>query len=308
MASIRKEIAVMAPAAFAWDAVRDYGALHTRLVPGLVTNTVLENDAKIRVVTFSDGLVLREHIIAVDDDIRRLVWSIEGEPFEHHNASVEIIDEGANCRVVWTADMLPHGLAETVATIMDNGLDVTKRTLEAAANAKGEAVSQSGSTQPPSVFCSTRKPTLHHVCLFVSDLEASTKFYTSGLGLVVRKQFDDIVGQRGAGAFPFGVASVFLEAGVGRYIELHPAGGGTMSPPGFPLNHLALSVDDVDAAYERAVSAGGTAIDIPVPNEKWGGTPLDVVMSGDHPESMRMAFIQGPDGELIELYRSTFVC
>ena len=34
MGSVRKELAVTAKAEDVWDAVRDFGALHTRLVPG----------------------------------------------------------------------------------------------------------------------------------------------------------------------------------------------------------------------------------------------------------------------------------
>ncbi|GAB5471313.1 MAG: hypothetical protein Kilf2KO_43430 [Rhodospirillales bacterium] len=155
------------------------------------------------------------------------------------------------------------------------------------------------------VFCPMTGPVLHHVSLFVSDMEASARFYTEGLGLTLRKEFDDIIGLRGAQSFPFTVASVFLEAGEGRYIELHPSGDGEMSPPGFPMNHLALAVVDVDAAYAQALSAGGTRFDIPVPNEDWDGTPLDVIMSGTRAEPMRMAFLQGPSGELIELYQAS---
>ena len=37
MASLYKEIRIAAPASAIWDAARDLGALHTRLVPGFVT-------------------------------------------------------------------------------------------------------------------------------------------------------------------------------------------------------------------------------------------------------------------------------
>lgn len=155
------------------------------------------------------------------------------------------------------------------------------------------------------VFCPMTGPVLHHVSLFVYDMEASTRFYTDGLGLSLHEEFDDIVGLRGVNRFPFTVASVFLEAGEGRYIELHPAGDGAMSPPGFPMNHLALAVVDVDAAYAQALTAGGKQFDIPIPDEEWDGTPLDVIMSGARPEPMRMAFLQGPSGERIELYQAS---
>ena len=48
-----------------WDALRDFGALHTRLVPGFVTDTRLDGDA--RIVTFSNGTVAREILVDCDD-------------------------------------------------------------------------------------------------------------------------------------------------------------------------------------------------------------------------------------------------
>src|SRR5262249_28453542 len=65
MATIRKEMVVRADAAAVWDAVRDVGALHERLVPGFVVDTKLEPGA--RVVTFANGMVARELIVTVDD-------------------------------------------------------------------------------------------------------------------------------------------------------------------------------------------------------------------------------------------------
>ena len=41
MASIHKEIHIAAAPEAAWAALRDVGALHTRLVPGFVTDTRL---------------------------------------------------------------------------------------------------------------------------------------------------------------------------------------------------------------------------------------------------------------------------
>ena len=73
MASIRKEISTTADADDVWDALRDVGALHTRLVPGFVTDTKLEPGA--RIVTFGNGMVARELIVTVDESERRVVWS-----------------------------------------------------------------------------------------------------------------------------------------------------------------------------------------------------------------------------------------
>src|SRR5512142_2193845 len=129
MASIRKEIVIAAPSARAWDAIRDVGALHTRLVPGFVVDTHLDGDA--RIVTFGNGAVARERIVDLDEAGRRLVWSIVGGRFEHHNGAVQVLDEpGGGARVVWLAELLPHGLAREIAGMMEQGLAVMKRTLE----------------------------------------------------------------------------------------------------------------------------------------------------------------------------------
>src|ERR1044071_9686633 len=72
MASIRKEIMTRASADDVWSALRDVGALHTRLVPGFVTDTVLEPAA--RIVTFGNGMVVRELTVDVNEDLKRVVW------------------------------------------------------------------------------------------------------------------------------------------------------------------------------------------------------------------------------------------
>ena len=63
MASIRKELVTSARTSESvWDAIRDVGALHTRLVPGFVVDTRLEPGA--RVVTFANGMVIKEPIVS----------------------------------------------------------------------------------------------------------------------------------------------------------------------------------------------------------------------------------------------------
>src|SRR5438094_8222829 len=60
MASIRTEILIGAKPESVWAAIRDIGALHTRLVPGFVVDTRLEPGA--RIVTFGNGMTVREQI------------------------------------------------------------------------------------------------------------------------------------------------------------------------------------------------------------------------------------------------------
>ena len=129
MASIRSEIEVAAAPALVWDALRDVGRIHERLVRGFVTDCRLEGDT--RVVKFGNGMTVRERIVDIDDTQRRVVWSVVGAPFTHHNASVQAFAAGADrTRLVWIADLLPDALATQVGAMVDQGLAAMKRTLE----------------------------------------------------------------------------------------------------------------------------------------------------------------------------------
>jgi carbon monoxide dehydrogenase subunit G len=129
MASIHREVRIQADPLTVWDALRDVGALHTRLAPGFVTDVRMEEGA--RLVTFGNGLVARELIVDVNDELRRLAWSVVGGKMTHHNASAQVFPDGeGHCRFVWIADLLPHEAAPGVAAMMDQGLAVIKRTLE----------------------------------------------------------------------------------------------------------------------------------------------------------------------------------
>jgi len=128
MASIRQEIRIDAAPEAIWDAVRDVGALHTRLVPGFVVDTRLEEGA--RVVTFGNGMVVRELIVDLDDEARRAAWSAVDTPMTHYNASVQIFPDGAGSRVVWIADLLPDEMKPQVAGMIAEGLQAMKRAME----------------------------------------------------------------------------------------------------------------------------------------------------------------------------------
>jgi hypothetical protein len=129
MASIRKEIITKASADQVWAALRDIGALHTRLVPGFVVDTRLELGA--RIVTFGNGMVIREPIVDVNDETRRIVWSAETDRLTHYNASAQVFtgDDGRT-RVVWIADLLPNDASEFVAQMMEDGMKAMKSALD----------------------------------------------------------------------------------------------------------------------------------------------------------------------------------
>ena len=128
MASIRKEISIDARADDVWAAIHDVAAVHQRLAPGFVTDTRMDGEAA-RVVTFANGLVVRELIVDVDDARRRLAYAAVGGRSTHHNASLQVFDEGEHTRLVWIADVLPHEVAPAIAEMMDRAR-VMRRALE----------------------------------------------------------------------------------------------------------------------------------------------------------------------------------
>ena len=129
MASIRREVLIEARPGHVWAAVRDVGEIHVRLVPGFVADCRLEGDA--RMVTFANGLVVRELIVDVNDDDRRLAWAAVGGQFTHHNASVQVFAEGADhSRLVWIADLLPNEVAGDIRMMIERAAAIMKPTLE----------------------------------------------------------------------------------------------------------------------------------------------------------------------------------
>ena len=120
MASIHKEILIDASPADVWDALRDFGALHTRLVPGFVTGTKLDGDA--RIVTFANGTVAREILVDCDDERMRLVYAIVSERVKHYSASAQVLANGAaRSRMIWIIDVLPNDISPYISSQMDQG-------------------------------------------------------------------------------------------------------------------------------------------------------------------------------------------
>jgi hypothetical protein len=129
MASIRKEIPLNVPAEKVWDVLRDVGAVHRRLAPEFVLDTRLEGDS--RIVTFANGLVARELIVDIDDNARRVAYSVVGGQPTHHNASMQVFADGeSRCRLEWITDLLPNEIAPAIGGMVEQGSAVMKRTLD----------------------------------------------------------------------------------------------------------------------------------------------------------------------------------
>ena len=131
MGSMTKEILTDADPRLVWDAIRDIGALHTRLVPGFVVDTKLVPGG--RLVTFGNGRTVEEPIVSSSDSLRRLVWTVKAEtlPFTHYNGAVQVHARAAGgSRVEWTADFLPDSAAAALEPLMNAGAAAMSQALQ----------------------------------------------------------------------------------------------------------------------------------------------------------------------------------
>lgn len=132
MASIYKEILIQARPQDVWAAIRDVGAVHQRLAPGFVIDARLDGDA--RIVTFANGAVVRELLVDIDDQARRLAYAAVGGRTSHHNASMQVFAEGEDySRLVWITDLLPNEVTAVIHELVEQGAATMKQTLEAQA-------------------------------------------------------------------------------------------------------------------------------------------------------------------------------
>ena len=126
----------------------------------------------------------------------------------------------------------------------------------------------------------------HHIALKCRDIEKSIAMYTAlGMKEVLRwGEGENLI--------------VMLDIGDGGRIELFADGSEEFHPMGKWI-HFALHTDDVDGAYNAALSAGF------LPKQAPKRIPL---ASSPAPTSIYIAFVFGPDGEQVEFFREIPVC
>jgi hypothetical protein len=130
MTSLHKDIAIHAPAASVWDAVRDFGRPHERITPGVLTDSTF--DGSVRTVTFANGFAVSERLVDLDDDAMRVAYTVVDGPFEHHHATMLVVAVGpTTSRLEWTTDLLPDDVAPMVAELVEAGSKAMQQTLGA---------------------------------------------------------------------------------------------------------------------------------------------------------------------------------
>ncbi|MFC0598068.1 SRPBCC family protein [Streptomyces palmae] len=138
MAHIHKEFLIDNSPENVWEALREVGAVHQRLVPGFVTDTRMEADT--RIVTFANGVVAHELIVDIDDAARRVAYAVVGGSMapKHHHASMQVLaDAEGRSRFVWTTDVSPDELAAPISEMAEQGSRIMRETLKVAPGRAG---------------------------------------------------------------------------------------------------------------------------------------------------------------------------
>src|SRR4051794_39980981 len=108
MAAVHQDFLVQADPDRVWAALREVGAAD-KIFPGVLIDAHATDDG--RVVTFAGGAVVREVVVDLDDDRRRLAYtSVEGPlGASHHHSTMQVLatDDDGVSRVVWVTDVLP---------------------------------------------------------------------------------------------------------------------------------------------------------------------------------------------------------
>ena len=131
MGSVVREIVIDAPAEAVWAVVGDFEGGPVRMSGGALTASKLVEPG-VRALTFADGTVVRERLVARDEASRRVAYAWIGDGVAHDNTSMQVLEEdGGRSRLVWVHDTLPDELTGWLATTMDRMVPLLRRSLAA---------------------------------------------------------------------------------------------------------------------------------------------------------------------------------
>lgn len=160
--------------------------------------------------------------------------------------------------------------------------------------------------QDPAHSRAVRSRGLHHVAIRVRDWERTLRFYSEVLAYRVKLAWEEGTGtlsERLAQGNARSQRWAYIDTGNGAYLEIFEdptfvpppaADSDPVKNPGGALVHFGVRASDIDDVCRRARAHGGTVL----------GEPTDYTLhttTGQGPVTVRLCFLQGPNGEYIEL-------
>lgn len=143
------------------------------------------------------------------------------------------------------------------------------------------------------------RPGIHHVTVYVEDVERSATFYVKALGF---KRVYDWPAGAPSEAGPLSEPGVFIDSGDGSMIALRPVGeqGGDK-----PMRQgFTVRAADTKASYERAIASGAGKHQYESGGQFVVATPRSVLLRGEQAVTAVVAYVTGPDGEVIGFFQS----
>ena len=111
-----------------WKLIREYGEL-ADYMPGVESCTL---DGDVRTLQMM-GIVIKEQLRAIDDQNRRLTYSVVESPMTNmvsHEATIAIDPEGSGSHVTWSVEVVPDDLLALFVPIYEGSVVELKKKVE----------------------------------------------------------------------------------------------------------------------------------------------------------------------------------
>lgn len=127
MATLRAHTTIDRPAQEVWEVVSDAGNI-SAWFPAVQTSEATQTSSKCELV---GGQPLEEEIVTNDPQLRRFQYRITGGiPVESHLGTVDVLDTAAGAVVVYSTEIEPAAVADTLGPAIEEGLQGLKQYCE----------------------------------------------------------------------------------------------------------------------------------------------------------------------------------
>jgi carbon monoxide dehydrogenase subunit G len=128
MAQGKSEISIDTKPDEIWKLIRNFGGL-ADYMPGVDSCSV---DGDVRTLQMM-GITIKEQLREIDDEIRRLTYSVVESPMDNlvsHEATIAVDPEGSGSHVSWTVEVEPADLLPIFQGAYDNAVTALKSKFE----------------------------------------------------------------------------------------------------------------------------------------------------------------------------------